>query len=155
MKTLILTTLLSAGAFAAQESTLLLSKANYPGFVRGEAVRIEKCDIYMDKVVITRTYGADEESTFTASEERKLTLTEGVTKAIEKAATEKMEEKPNGLCDGPGTDIIAHKGAEEVVLFDTGGCGSPGKDRKGGATWMLRDLIDLYCPKTHATPNNG
>jgi len=35
------------------------------------------------------------------------------------------------------------------ILFTTGGCGSPRKERQGNASRMLRELVDAYCPTTH------
>jgi len=158
MKTFLILSLGLSAAFSASgtESSPLLSKSNQPGFVRGEDVRSELCDLYSNKLVITRRYGAEAAESFTSIEERAISVDDGIKSAIERALAETLKESPNGLCDGPSTDVIARKlnPVTEVVLFDTGGCGSPGKERMGPASRMLRDLIDQFCPKTISIPHH-
>ena len=65
--------------------------------------------------------------------------------ALERALKEKIEEKENGLCDAPGTSI--KMGVE--LLFATGGCGSPRKDRVGPFSTALKNVVNTYCPNTY------
>jgi hypothetical protein len=145
MKTVLIFALgmLAAPAFASNDA--LVTKSSYPGYTSPDWVRTERCEVYLDKVVITRNFGYSGESGFTATETRPVTITPSILAVIERAKTEELKETPNGLCDGPGTGVSSG----ELVLFSTGGCGSPRLERNGGGSRMLRDLADTYCPKTY------
>ena len=109
----------------------------------------ERCDVYADRAVITNVMGYSGATALTVSETRKINLKGNLPAIIELAKAEKVSEKPNGLCDGPSTTISANSMADEsLLLFSTGGCGNPSKQRNGVATYKLTSLVDLYCPKT-------
>lgn len=138
-----------SAAFAADP---LVVKSNYPGYVHPAWLRTETCEIFADRVVITRRFGALDDGSFTTSESRAVTVSDGIEQVIANAAGETLGETPNGLCDGPSTQVSARRAGErgeELVLFNTGGCGSPRQERDGVFTKMLRDLVDVYCPKTN------
>jgi len=88
------------------------------------------------------------DSALQLAEERKITLTGNVKKVIELAKEEKVEEKDNMLCDGPSTSIVAGGENDGVLIYSTGGCGSPRKQRTGVNSQKLRSIVDIYCPQT-------
>lgn len=142
----------AAPAFAAPYDGPLVVKTNGSGYVSPEYWQSEKCEVFLDKVVITKQFGIDEG--FMATETRQLTLTDSIRTTITKAAAAQLTSKDNGLCDAPSTSVVAYKAdasgnAKAVELFSTGGCGSPRLERQGGAAWALRKLVDSYCPTTH------
>jgi hypothetical protein len=138
--------LMMLGVTAAIASpTALITKSNHPGFVHPDFARGEKCEVFQDSVVITHEYGYGPGAVVT-TEKRDFKLTGDITALIKKAASEVLEEKENGLCDGPSTFISAQG---DVELFETGGCGSPRRERQGGAAYLLRDIVDQFCPVTH------
>ncbi|MDZ4662016.1 MAG: hypothetical protein SGJ18_10410 [Pseudomonadota bacterium] len=132
-----------AGATAFAEAEPLLAKYSGGGFTPPEWVRLEVCEVYSDRVVVTKTYGSGE-TAFELKEEKKISLSDGIHVALKNALKEKVEEKENGLCDAPVTHI--RFGA--AVLFSTGACGTPRKDRVGPYSSALKDVVNTYCPKT-------
>jgi hypothetical protein len=147
MKKVLLGLVLTGVALAAPTKPLL-SKASGGGFMAPEYSGYERCDVYPDKVVITHQFGYVTETALQVNEERKINLVGNVKLVVEKAAQEKVEEKPNGLCDGPSTTIQADNGGQALLLFTTGGCGSPRKDRSGPLSTKLKEIVNLYCPRT-------
>lgn len=145
---------LAASPALASYNGPLVVKSSYPGFVPPEWVRTETCEVYRNKVVVKHGYGASNDLSAQVTETRPLTIDGNLFGIIAQAAAAELKETPNGLCDGPGTGVVAKQinpndSVSDVVLFSTGGCGSPRKERQGSAARMLRDLVDQYCPKTH------
>jgi hypothetical protein len=126
-------------------------KSNHSGFTPVEWSRTEVCEIHADKVVLTKGFGSIQ-----TVETRKLDVTGDLAELVRQAAEETATEKDNYLCDGPSTYVVGRTAADEegVVLFTTGGCGSPSKSRNGAAARILRDLVDSYCPKTYTAGIN-
>lgn len=136
-------------AIAAPAKPLIV-KSSGGGFVIPEFAGFEKCEIYQNRVVITHVFGTGGPTAAKLVEERKITLTGDFAKIIEVAKSEKVETKPNSLCDGPSTGISANPAlGESILLYSTGGCGSPRKSREGLASNKLRAIADLYCEKTY------
>lgn len=127
----------------------LIVKSSGGGFVHPEFGGNVRCELYNNKVVITNQYGFQGPSAFSAKEVRSIALSRPLQPIIDLAKTEAIEEKPNNLCDGPSTSVVASPDQDQVLLFTTGGCGSPRKERTGRASSKLRALIDIYCPMTH------
>lgn len=144
LSALITLSLFGGAAFAHQEGALV-TKTNHPGHVLPAMGRVETCEVFQDRVVIRRQFGFDEAKGFRAVEVREVKITGEIEKAIEAAAGEKLVEKENMLCDGPSTFV----NAGDTVLFSTGGCGNPRKERNGASSSLLRALVDNYCPVTH------
>jgi hypothetical protein len=119
----------------------LITKTNFPGFRPASAVRTENCEIFADRVVITRVFGLGHG----LRETRQIELFSGLAQIIADAANEAVTEKPNFLCDGPGTVITAG----DLLLYSTGGCGTSSSLRTGSASAILRDMVSAYCPTTH------
>jgi hypothetical protein len=141
--TILLITLASTVAIAAEKP--LISKSNSTGFVPAEWARSETCDVYQNRVLITRVYGA--EATRIEHKETRNILIKSNLQALTKAVlAEKVEVQPNLLCDGPST-VTTILGNE--VLFSTGGCGSDRKERVGPLSSALREIVNTYCPVTH------
>lgn len=142
--------LVLAGYAVAAPQKPLISKSSGGGFMAPEYAGHERCEVYSDKVVITHEMGMVQATALKLTEERKINLSGDVKLVIEKAREEKVEEKDNFLCDGPSTSIVANVGNEEtgVLLYSTGGCGSPRKERTGVYSSKLRQIADLYCAKT-------
>lgn len=150
MRNSIVTLVLASVASAAFAKEPLIVKTNNSGYVHPDWVRSEKCEIFTDKVVLTRGFGGLDTGRFVATEERVVNITSGIEQVVINAVAETLNEKPNGLCDGPSTRVTARQATgEDAVLFATGGCGSPQQTRDGAYSKMLQDLVDLYCPVTH------
>lgn len=128
----------------------LLVKFSGTGFVPRNWARTEKCEIFANHVVVTKTYGEA-----VVSYELPFSSDEALVDMIQLASQEQIEEVDNGLCDGPATYIKANIFAEEhaemtdLVLYATGGCGSPRKMRQGPYTNALIDLTATFCPTIH------
>ncbi len=141
---LLISLMLSAStSFGFVEEKPLISKSSGSGFVPPEYQRSETCNVYTDRVVIAKTYGK-----LQTSETRELKITD-IQQILKNAADEKVTETANGLCDGPVTQVNAFLGGNAVVLYTTGGCGSPKKHRNGPHAAMLMELVGSFCPKTY------
>lgn len=149
MKKLMLACLVASSAFAAPAKPLLM-KSSGGGFVPPDYARHEKCEVYSDRVVLTHRYGSGSDTALQLVETRTITLNGNVALVIEKAAAEAETTKPNNLCDGPGTGIVAYdKNGQDVSLFSTGGCGSPQRSRDGVQSSKLKSIVDLFCSQTY------
>ena len=153
----VLTTTLSAAAFAGVPGSPifdgpglglppvpaekpLVTKSSGAGFVMPDFARSEVCDVYADRVEITKSFGS-----LTVTETKFQLIDGDVQSVIDLAAEEETQETENFLCDGPSTFIVA---GGDVVLYSTGGCGSPKQQKNGPATQILIDLASTHCPKT-------
>jgi hypothetical protein len=145
-KTLSLLLLVSASALAAPKP--LITKSSGGGYMMPIYAGFETCEVYADRVVITRHLGNDPTGV-ALTETRKLEIQGDLRQTIIAANQEKTAEKENGLCDGPSTSISADAGSTHVELFSTGGCGTPSKFRSGPYTERLKSIAALYCPKTY------
>lgn len=128
--------------------TPIIRKSNYTGFTAPEFTRFEQCEVYVDKVVITKQFGS------TKIIETRALQTSGLHELVTAAKAEPVKETPNFLCDGPSTTIDAFENqandqVERVELFSTGGCGSPSRNREGNQAETLRNIMALYCPTTY------
>lgn len=141
--------LLVTGAAVAAPAQPLISKSSGGGFMAPEHAGFERCEVFDDKVVITHQYGMRTPTALQLVEERKVELKGDVKLVIEKAKAEAIEEKGNFLCDGPATSVTAFNGDEQILLYSTGGCGSPRKQRNGVYSNKLRQITDLYCAVTY------
>lgn len=137
---LVLGSLLGVSVFGSES---LVTKINHPGYVMPDYAIVEKCEIFQDSVVISRALGGNKP--VVTVEKRNVKVNGDIKALIQAADKAKLEQKDNGLCDGPATGITAGS----VVLYSTGGCGSPRQERNGSAAFLLRNLIDGYCPVTH------
>ena len=147
-------TLVSSSAFASFAGPVLV-KTSGGGFTPPEWFMNETCEIFTNKVVITHTYGQSE---LVAKEVRAVTLT-GLRAVAAKASAATLEQQDNGLCDAPGTSIYINAiqpndTISQVMLFSSGGCGSPRLQRNGGYAAALRDLVNQYCSKNFDIGNN-
>ncbi len=122
----------------------LVTKSNASGFTPPEWVRSETCEVFADRVEITKQMGMGEKGV-RLNETRKVKLTGNLEQLVAQVAKEELTEKENGLCDGPSTTISAR----ENLIFTTGGCGSPRKERQGASSRILREIVDSYCATTH------
>ncbi|WP_141735148.1 hypothetical protein [Oligoflexus tunisiensis] len=139
--------LLAQLAFAQEAA--LITKTNATGYTAPEHVRLETCELFLDKVIITNQYGADADSTVTSREVRNVTFSESIFNILEQAGAETLSSSNNYVCDGPTTSISSHHAGTDLVLFETGGCGSPRLERQGAASLILLDMITAYCPTVH------
>lgn len=126
-----------------------LIKSSGSGFVHPNWSRSEKCEVFNDHVLMTRTYARESlEYIFPYQAEAGTVL-----EMIEKAMGEKVIQEPNYLCDGPATYIKAtfqKDGVDQdLVLYSTGGCGSPKIVRQGPFSSALIDIASTFCPTTH------
>lgn len=138
---LIFTGIVSASAFAESP---LITKLNHSGFTPPEYSRSEKCEVYSNRAVITRQIGVTG-GHVTSTEVRNFKLQGAMKQLLQNAANATLEEKENLLCDGPHTTVSAGS----TLLYATGGCGAPRKERQGAAAMQLRAIIDEFCPVTN------
>lgn len=131
---------LGAVVFGAEP---LVVKGNDPGYVDPEFAVVERCEVFSDSVVISRRFGHSK--AIVTTEKREVKRTGDMQALITAAEKEKLDSKPNNLCDGPATFVQAGS----AVLYFTGGCGSPRLERQGSAAYVLRAMADAYCPVTH------
>lgn len=126
----------------------LVTKVSGSGYVMADWVRSERCEVFADKVVTTRTFGGSEEDGgFTVKDVRRIQITAGINRILERAAAEAETSTPNNLCDAPSSSITAAAEQGSFTLFNTGGCGSPRIERNGGASGMLIELANRYCSR--------
>lgn len=145
MKSIIfLIAILAAPTVFANQVPLVI-KESHSGHVAPAYVRMEKCELYLDKVDITRSFGTGDDRV-TLTEKRPVSLSREAMLSVSLAKLEAVAETDNRLCDGPSTSIHFYDGQ---VLFSTGGCGSPRKEREGPYSQRLRAILDTYCPTTH------
>lgn len=126
----------------------LIIKTSVTGFTPVEWSRSEKCEVFDGEIIQTRTY-AGKQIQF----QFPYTTQDSIQYFVEKAAEEKMKSENNYMCDGPSTMIKAtyqKDGIEqELLLYSTGGCGSPKKHRMGPYSSALIDIASTFCPTTH------
>lgn len=122
--------------------TPLLVKISNTGFVPPQWARSEKCEVGESTIILTRTYAA-KKIQYQFPYETEAGTIEGM---IEKARHEKLVFQDNHLCDGPSTVI---KAGDDLLLYSTGGCGSPKKMRQGPYSLALQDIASTFCPTTH------
>ena len=120
-------------------------KRDWSGYVLPEWVRHRTCEGSSEKVVITTTYGANEDLKYNTTEEIKVATSPSISNVLRRAATEPVTETPNMICDLPGSNIILFVGGDEITLLASGGCGDPKKERNGPASRMLLEMIIGYC----------
>lgn len=121
--------------------TPLLIKVNHTGFVPPAWARSEKCEVFETEILLTRTYAKKSiHYQFPYQDDG------AIEELIEHARHEKIVFQDNNLCDGPATVI---KAGEDLLLYATGGCGSPKKTRQGPYSSALRDIASTFCPTTH------
>lgn len=101
----------------------------------------ETCRLYQDRVEVEYRLAGQ-----VINEVRKISGASLIEKLISQAEQENITENPNMICDGPSTTVI---GLEKVLLYSTGGCGTPKQIREGGAAFTLMTLVGKYCPETH------
>lgn len=150
MKSIMLTVLLTTAVLGAEPKPLI-TKVSGGGFTIPEYAGYERCELFADKVVITNQLGMHVPTALQLVETRTVSISGDIQKVIELSKAEKVSKKPNNLCDGPSTHISANLTgeAEPVLLFSTGGCGSPRLQREGANAQKLRTMVDSYCPKTY------
>src|SRR5688572_24034794 len=90
--------LLSPFTIAADEPTALVSKWSGTGYTLPEAGRGDLCEVFKDRVKISRALGHDQ-SAITVVETRTIQLEGDITAVLTAAAQEKEETKDNFLCD--------------------------------------------------------
>src|SRR5262245_39391900 len=118
MRSIVLAFLVLAST-AVAATPPLISKRSQTGFVMADFSRQETCEVYADRVVIVKSYGAGPGS-FRQREQREISLSHGIRTAIARALAEPVEESENGFCDGPTTQTWIGSLESERVLFSTG-----------------------------------
>ncbi len=131
----------------------IVTKTNSSGFTMADFIRNETCELYADRVVITKSYGLDH----TITETRMIDLAGDIMALLQEAADDELTQSPNFLCDAPGTLITAGEGRlpEAITLFSSGGCGQMKEKREGGASARLKDMILTYCPTVNSFGFDG
>jgi len=124
----------------------ILVKSNSPGYVLPDFSFSEKCSLYADRVEIE--YRMSES---TVTEVRNLKGAKSLEVLVTRAASDKLRYEENLLCDGPTTEVFgfSRNASTKVVLYSTGGCGTPKAIREGGAAYQLMRLVENYCARTH------
>lgn len=123
----------------------ILEKVYSPGFVPPDRSFSEKCGLFADRLEIVRDLAGT-----VVTETRGQIDAFQLPALLAKAASEELSSEDNNLCDAPATTITGHlpesPDGTQVLLFSSGGCGTPRQTRKGGAAWLLTRLIDSLCP---------
>lgn len=124
----------------------ILVKSNSPGYVLPDFSFAEKCSLYADRVEIEYRM-----SDSIVKEVRSLKGAKSLELLVTRAATDKLRYEDNLLCDGPTTEVFGYSRntPNKVVVYSTGGCGTPKAIREGGAAYQLMRFIENYCAKTH------
>jgi hypothetical protein len=128
----------------------IVRKINSSGYTPAQWVRTESCEVFRDKVVISKNFGASPAGV-TLRQELPVSVGGEVDQIISNAKAEKEKHSPNMLCDGPSTTVETFDKKASILLFTTGGCGSDRVMREGPASGTLREIADQYCPKTYDT----
>lgn len=147
MKTFLALSILAL-SFTSIAETPLIAKFNSPGYVHPDHARYESCQIFGDRIV--KTVKAANQEPVTELFTHELSETELV-QLIASAKAETLTEKDNYLCDAPSTAILATESDQEalgMVLFVSGGCGSPRLLKSGSSSQKLMDLASRHCPET-------
>lgn len=134
-------TMLTTSAFGEA----LMTKTNLAGFQPADTIRTEKCEIFADKVVITKHYGVRMKTV----EEKAVELVGPIEAIMQASQQEPVTKKPGRICDAPGTVIEANLDGETFLLFRSSDCGIEGLRREGSATSILMDIMVAYCPVIH------
>lgn len=144
-KTLLALSLLVAGiAIAVEPPKPLITKSSGGGYMMAEVAGGETCNIYQNQVQIIHRLGMHVPTALVVNETRAASVSGNIELVIANAANEKVEQKPNMMCDGPSTTITAG----DLLLYSTGGCGSPKQERMGVNSSKLREIAGYYCPRT-------
>ena len=134
---------LTSVLLATEPPKPLIEKTSGGGGTPPEYQRFERCFVYQDYVEVVHSYGTN--NRVILNERRNVAISGNLQALISQAAQEKLESTPNLLCDAPTTQT-ASRG---VLLFSTGGCGTPKRERQGFASMRLKEIINLYCPTTY------
>lgn len=139
--------LVSFSAFADRQP--YITKISSTGFAPMEWSRSDKCEVFDNEVILTRTYGRSK-----VNYQFPFFSEDSLNEMIEMAEKEKLILEDNYLCDGPSTVIKVRKvsegvESEEILLYSTGGCGAPKKIRVGPFSNALVDIASTFCPTTH------
>ena len=128
-----------------------LVKVNSSGHTPASWGQTEKCELYGNRVVITRIFGYGTPSSFETKEVVPVSFTGSYAEIMKEVTQEKLTSEGNYLCDGPSTSVYIQSETvgDPVVLYSTGGCGSKKTKREGAVSFMLTNFIDNYCPSTH------
>jgi hypothetical protein len=130
---------IASPAFSAT-STLIAAKVQNSGHTLPEALQSFKCSIYTDRVEIDRSYGSEGA---TVKETRPVTISENITKIIEKSSQEEFIDKAT-LCDAPATEIAAYQADGTFPLLSESTCNQDGS-RHGPSSTVLTNLINSLC----------
>lgn len=128
--------------------TPFLVKTNSPGFMPAAWAKSDKCEVFQNQIIQTRFYNK-REFIYVHPMQTEVSLAE----MIHEAMDEQIVLEDNYMCDGPSTTVKATVNKDgqdhEVILYSTGGCGSPKKVRQGPVSYALMDIASTFCPTTH------
>ena len=132
-------------AFAAKAPALMKAYGN--GHVSPDFRRHSSCTVYSDRVVIQKTLGFSNGAPIQLTQTIPVKLNAEFSRAMSTASGEPVEQKPNPICDLPGTSLYAQvtESGPAFAIDSTGGCGSPAVKRIGRAAQALREISDAYC----------
>ena len=129
----------------------MITKSSFSGYTPEEWRMVETCDVYQDRVEIIHQYGSN---SLGIKEIRKVAISGEKTLAdlVLLAEHEPIDKTENGLCDGPstvttGVKVLSGDALSKVIMFSTGGCGTPRQQRNGPYSNMIRDFVGQYCQK--------
>lgn len=149
MKSLFLMLMCLVSLSALADRQAYITKSSFTGFGPIEWARSERCEVFDTEVILTRNYGKT-----TVNYQFPFSSDDSLNELIELARHERLKLEDNYMCDGPSTVIRARfvmegAEAEEIILYSTGGCGSPKKVRQGPYSSALMDIASTFCPTTN------
>ena len=137
----------STSIFAIQNGPVA-SKINSSGYTPPDMARSERCDLFEDRIEVIRSFGQG----MILKEVHPFKRQGSLIDLVNLVNLEKEETFDNYLCDAPSTTMVAYQktseGVKKLMLYTTGGCGSPAIRRQGTASERIQDILAIYCPKT-------
>jgi hypothetical protein len=145
MKLLVLIFLGLTSSWTWAQGEPFLVKVNGGGYIPEEWARSEKCEIYLDKAVLTLSFGKE----VRLAREYALNFEGSIQKVLKMATREQVFETPNNICDAPTTHAYGVTEAGPFTIFSSGGCGEKKRRRQGPNSQTLYDIFSQICPKFH------
>lgn len=133
---------MTAVALALMTPFLVKTSSNFAA--KPELVKSEKCEVYSDRVVVTKNF-------FGKTLSYTINLkTDSLSDLVSMAKNEELEVLGTSTsCEGARTKVMAYDNSEEVLLYSSMSCDDALKMRQGVYTYSLIEIANTFCPKTY------